>query len=97
MVQIPQSPFYVHWQQRTFQARTTAKEGRLDSTAGRIENQMGNAPQIKGTEHVVKWFGYWPTFHDAEVLSISLDRRTGARVSIYVSRERQMSIQPATT
>jgi hypothetical protein len=65
-------------------SRSRPKEGWVDSTAGTIENRMGNAPQIAGAEHVVKWFGYWPKFHDAEVLSISLDRRTGARVSIYV-------------
>lgn len=45
---------------------------------------MDNAPQIEGVDEIVKWFGYWPTFHDAEVLSISLDRWAGSRVAIYV-------------
>jgi hypothetical protein len=44
---------------------------------------MDNAPQIEGVDEIVKWFGYWPRFHDAEVLSISLDRWTGSRVAIY--------------
>lgn len=29
---------------------------------------------IVGTEKIIKWFGYWPSFHDAEVLWIKLDR-----------------------
>jgi hypothetical protein len=41
------------------------------------------APEVSGAEDVVAWFGYWPSFHDAEVLSISLDRVTGCRVSIH--------------
>jgi len=41
------------------------------------------APDIPGAQEVIAWFGYWPTFHDAEVLSISLDRRSGCRVSIF--------------
>jgi hypothetical protein len=45
---------------------------------------MGNTPQIEGADEVVNWFGYWPTFHDAEVLSIILDRGTGARVALHV-------------
>jgi hypothetical protein len=45
---------------------------------------MCDAPDILGAQDVVAWFGYWPTFHDAEVLSISLDRRSGCRVSIQV-------------
>ena len=29
------------------------------------------------------WFGYWPRFHDAEVLSICLDRPGESRIAIY--------------
>jgi hypothetical protein len=31
--------------------------------------------QICGAERLVSVFGYWPSFHDAEVLSLGLDRR----------------------
>jgi len=29
---------------------------------------------IPGSSELIAWFGYWPTFHDAEVLRIELDR-----------------------
>lgn len=32
---------------------------------------------------MIAWFGYWPTFHDADVLSITLDRLGGSRVSVH--------------
>lgn len=44
---------------------------------------MCETPDIPGAQDVVAWFGYWPTFHDAEVLSISLDRQSGCRVSVH--------------
>lgn len=43
---------------------------------------MNEVPDIPGAKDVSAWFGYWPTFHDAEVLSISLDRANGCVVSI---------------
>ena len=48
---------------------------------------MVEAPDINGAEQVVAWFGYWPTFHDAEVLSINMDRRSGCRVEIHAFRK----------
>ena len=44
---------------------------------------MSDTPDIPGAEKVVEWFGYWPMFHDAEVLSIKLDRSGGSNVSIH--------------
>jgi hypothetical protein len=41
-------------------------------------------PDVPGAADVVAWFGYWPTFHDAEVLSISLDRSGECRVAIHL-------------
>lgn len=41
-------------------------------------------PPIEGAASVVEWFGYWPTFHDAEVLSILLDRWGVSKVKIHV-------------
>ena len=43
---------------------------------------MSDAPEIPGADEVVRWFGYWPTFHDAEVVSITLDRLRGCQVVI---------------
>jgi len=44
---------------------------------------LEEAPDIPGAAEVVAWFGYWPTFHDAEVLSITLDRSRGSTVAIH--------------
>jgi hypothetical protein len=44
---------------------------------------MFEAPDIPGAADVIAWFGYWPSFHDAEVLWITLDRSTGCRVAIH--------------
>ena len=43
---------------------------------------MFEPPDIPGAADVIAWFGYWPRFHDAEVLSITLDASAGARVVI---------------
>ena len=44
---------------------------------------MTETPDIPGAADVVAWFGYWPSFHDAEVLSITLDRLNASRVVIH--------------
>jgi hypothetical protein len=44
---------------------------------------MFDAPDIPGAAEVIAWFGYWPTFHDAEVISITLNRSGGARVALH--------------
>ncbi len=44
---------------------------------------MNEAPDIPGADELVRWFGYWPSFHDAEVLSIELNRSAGVRIRIY--------------
>jgi hypothetical protein len=31
-------------------------------------------PNIPGAESVVKWFGKWPSFHDAEIMTLHIDR-----------------------
>jgi hypothetical protein len=36
---------------------------------------MRAAPKIPGAEKVVEIFGHWPSFHDAEILWLRLDRR----------------------
>jgi hypothetical protein len=45
------------------------------------------APDIPGVENVIAWFGHWPTFHDAEVVSINLDRGRGCRVVVKAFRK----------
>lgn len=44
---------------------------------------MESIPDIEGADQVVEWFGYWPSFHDAEVLSITLNRSTESQVAIH--------------
>ena len=44
---------------------------------------MLEAPDIPGAADVVAWFGYWPSFHDAEVLSITLDRWRPSRIAVH--------------
>jgi hypothetical protein len=39
-------------------------------------------PDIPGASNVTEWFGRWPTFHDAEVLSIIMQRSGESRVAI---------------
>jgi hypothetical protein len=42
------------------------------------------APEdVLGASDLVSWFGYWPSFHDAEVLSIHLNRSGESAVSIH--------------
>lgn len=40
-------------------------------------------PEIPGAEDVVKWFGAWPSFHDAEVLSVYLERGGRSRIRLH--------------
>jgi hypothetical protein len=47
------------------------------------ERTMAEPPEIPGADQVVQWFGYWPSFHDAEVLSITLNRSGASYVQIH--------------
>jgi hypothetical protein len=38
---------------------------------------------LAGADALLEWFGFWPSFHDAEVLSITLDRSGASRVRIH--------------
>ena len=44
---------------------------------------MLEAPDIPGAAGVLAWFGYWPSFHDAEGLSITLDRSHPSRIVVH--------------
>jgi len=43
-------------------------------------------PDMPGAEQVVAWFGYWPPFHDAEVLQLHLNRRGVSILSVHAWR-----------
>src|SRR5450432_99356 len=45
---------------------------------------MSEIPDIPGAADVVAWFGHWPTFHDAEVLSIFLNRSGESRIAMHI-------------
>jgi hypothetical protein len=40
-------------------------------------------PLIPGAQQLFDWFGYWPSFHDAEVLSIELNRAGPSKVQVH--------------
>jgi hypothetical protein len=44
------------------------------------------APNVPGAEEVVRWFGEWPSFSDAEVLEINLRRRGRSSIPVHVWR-----------
>jgi hypothetical protein len=39
--------------------------------------------EVPGTAELIKWFGYWPSFHDAEVLDLKLDRTGGSTLRVH--------------
>ena len=39
--------------------------------------------EVPGASDLNAWFGYWPSFHDAEVVSIELPRSGPARISVH--------------
>jgi Immunity protein 50 len=38
---------------------------------------------IGGARDLWNWFGYWPSFHDAEVISLHLDRLAGCLLTVH--------------
>jgi hypothetical protein len=38
---------------------------------------------IDGAEELYQWFGFWPSFHDAEVVSLRLNRRAPSSLIIH--------------
>jgi hypothetical protein len=39
---------------------------------------------IQGATELHAWFGYWPTFHDAEVVSLQLDRHNPSVLAVHI-------------
>ena len=44
---------------------------------------MSRFEQIPGSADLISWFGLWPSFHDAEVLSIHLNRQGESKVVVH--------------
>ncbi len=42
-----------------------------------------DALDFPGAKDIINWFGYWPRFHDSEVISISLERPGSCRVVVH--------------
>ena len=42
-----------------------------------------SVPDIPGKDEVISWFGRWPSFHDAEVLELHLNRSGTSRLRVY--------------
>jgi hypothetical protein len=40
-------------------------------------------PDVPGAAELFAWFGYWPSFHDGEVLSLHLDRAGPSRLRVH--------------
>jgi hypothetical protein len=47
------------------------------------EKDGSDIGDIPGVNAVKDWFGYWPTFHDAEITSLCLNRRGESRLKIH--------------
>lgn len=39
--------------------------------------------EVAGADKVREWFGYWPDFHDAEIISLSLSRYGESVLRVY--------------
>jgi hypothetical protein len=50
---------------------------------GRLAELPDELKTIQGAEKLLEWFGYWPSFHDAEVIALNLDRRLPSAVVIH--------------
>jgi hypothetical protein len=47
------------------------------------EDQTNAIQEVAGVEALLQWFGKWPSFHDAEVLSLELNRVGASCVRIH--------------
>lgn len=46
-------------------------------------NTPGIAATLDGSEAVIQWFGGWPSFHDAEIISLQLARTGESVLRVY--------------
>jgi hypothetical protein len=38
---------------------------------------------VPGATELISWFGYWPSFHDAEIVSLTLNRSGVSTLQVY--------------
>jgi immunity protein 50 of polymorphic toxin system len=49
---------------------------------------------VAGADELIAWFGQWPSFHDAEVVSVELNRAGISRIRIhYWNRNANISVE----
>lgn len=48
-----------------------------------VMNEPNSSLELRGRQAVIDWFGEWPSFHDAEVISLLLARRGPSIIRIY--------------
>ena len=46
-------------------------------------NAQISLANLSGAQKLIDWFGYWPSFHDAEVISIELNREELSQLRIH--------------
>lgn len=63
---------------REFQQAARASSYGCYSTA--MEDLLQSIP---GGQQLFDWFGYWPSFHDAEVLGIELNRTGSSKIQVH--------------
>jgi len=49
--------------------------------------------EVPGAKDLISWFGSWPSFHDAEVISIELVRSGPSRIAVHAF-ERTRELDP---
>jgi hypothetical protein len=50
--------------------------------------------EVVGADDLIAWFGEWPSFHDAEVLSLELNRAGVSRIHVhYWNRTANISLE----
>src|SRR5437879_12661792 len=52
-------------------------------SVGHTRMNESQVPDIPGADAVVSWFGRWPSFHDAEVLTVQLSRRGTSWIKLH--------------
>jgi hypothetical protein len=46
-------------------------------------NMLEVTDEVPGSSELIRWFGYWPSFHDAEVLELQLHRTGHSTIRIH--------------
>ena len=64
-----------HGKCESSESQPTLKAARLNSELARKQVAMTTIPKFPGVEQVIEIFGRWPSFHDAEIKWLRLERR----------------------